>query len=236
LDKKSVLVIDDEVNILELIKYNLEKEGYSVVACETGEQGLCIINNEQPDLLILDLMLPGMDGLEVCKRIRSSSQTAGLPVIMLTAKGKECDKILGLETGADDYLTKPFSIRELEARVKAVLRRSDSNNQRPGVIRIGALTIDTLANRVYRNNNSVELTSKEYELIKVLAQNRGRILTRDYLLDRVWGYDYYGETRTVDVHIRHLRQKIEDDDGSPRYIQTVRGIGYSLDCKGDDNA
>jgi two-component system alkaline phosphatase synthesis response regulator PhoP len=233
LDRKLVLVIDDEVHILELVKYNLEKEGYRVIACETGEEGLCMIRKEQPDLLILDLMLPGMDGLEVCKRIRKSSKMTGLPIIMLTAKGEEFDKVLGLEIGADDYMTKPFSVLELAARVKAVLRRADGRKEQPGIIRIGELTIDTQANRVYRDNKAIELTSKEYDLLKVLAKNQGKILTRDYLLDKVWGYDFYGETRTVDVHIRHLRKKIEDDDGSPRYIQTVRGIGYSLDYKGD---
>jgi two-component system alkaline phosphatase synthesis response regulator PhoP len=236
LSKEFVLVIDDEEHILELIKYNLEKEGYRVVTCETGEEGFKAMEKEIPDILILDLMLPGMDGLEVCNKIRKEDKMANLPVIMLTAKGEEIDKVVGLETGADDYLTKPFSVRELIARIRAILRRSARSPKEPETIHIGDLTIDIAAFRVYKDGKEVELTSKEYELLKILALNRGKTLTRDYLLDKVWGYDYYGETRTVDVHVRHLRKKIEDDDSNPRYIQTMRGIGYSLNYKGDEYA
>jgi two-component system alkaline phosphatase synthesis response regulator PhoP len=236
LDKELILVIDDEMHILELIKYNLEKEGYRVIVCENGEEGLEAIERDRPHLVILDLMLPGIDGLEVCRRIRGNSSTAALPVLMLTAKGEEIDKVLGLETGADDYLTKPFGIRELTARVRALLRRSTRLPDEPELITAGGLTIDARAHRVYKDEQEVVLTSKEYELLKELAINRGRILTRDYLLNKVWGYDYYGDTRTVDVHIRHLRKKIEDDDKSPRFIQTARGIGYSFNYKGDDHA
>lgn len=233
--KELILVIDDEAHILELIKYNLEKEGYRVATCETGEEGLKEIEKELPDLLILDLMLPGMDGLEVCRRIRKEAAAVRLPVLMLTAKGEEADKVTGLETGADDYLTKPFGIRELTARVRALLRRTARALGEPELIRAGDLTIDTAAFRVYKGEQEIGLTSKEYELLKVLALNRGRILTRDYLLDQVWGYDYYGDTRTVDVHVRHLRKKIEDDDKTPKYILTARGLGYSFNFKGDGN-
>lgn len=236
MSKELILVIDDEEHILELIKYNLEKEGYRVITCETGEEGFRVMEKEKPDLLILDLMLPGTDGLEVCKRIRREDITTNLPIIMLTAKGEEIDKVVGLETGADDYLTKPFSIRELIARARAILRRSARSPQEPDAIHIGGLTIDIAAYRVYKDEREIELTSKEFDLLKILALNKGKTLTRDYLLDKVWGYDYYGETRTVDVHVRHLRKKIEDDDSNPQYIQTVRGIGYSLNYKGDRNA
>lgn len=235
MDKEIILVIDDEMYILELVKYNLEKEGYKVMTCESGEEGLEAIEKELPHLVILDLMLPGINGLEVCRRIRANKSTAALPVLMLTARSEEIDKVLGLETGADDYLTKPFGIRELTARVRALLRRSTRLPGEPELIRMGSLTIDTAAYRVYKNGQEIPLTNKEYGLLKILALNRGRILTRDYLLDQVWGYDYYGDTRTVDVHIRHLRKKIEDDDKSPRFIQTARGIGYSFNYKGDGN-
>ncbi|NLO24623.1 MAG: response regulator transcription factor [Clostridiales bacterium] len=236
MNKELILVIDDEMHILELVKCNLEKEGHRVIVCENDEKGLETIGRKRPHLVILDLMLPGMDGLEVCRRVRENSTTATLPVLMLTARGEEIDKVLGLETGADDYLTKPFGIRELAARVRALLRRSARLPDEPELLRIGSLTIDIGAYRVYKDEQEIVLTNKEYELLKVLALNRGRILTRDYLLDKVWGYDYYGDTRTVDVHIRHLRRKIEDDDKSPRFIQTARGIGYSFNYKGDDDA
>lgn len=236
LGKELIMVIDDAVHILELVKYNLEREGYRVITCETGEEGLKEIERELPDLVILDLMLPGMDGLEICKIIRKETATMHLPVLMLTAKGEEIDKVLGLETGADDYLTKPFGIRELIARIKALLRRSYTTADKPELIRAGSLTMDIEAYRVYKGQQEIELTSMEYELLKVLVLNRGKILTRDYLLDKVWGYDYFGDTRTVDVHIRHLRKKIEDDDKSPKFIQTARGIGYSFNFKDDENA
>jgi len=236
MSKELIMVIDDEEHILELLRYNLEKEGYRVIACETGEEGLKLLEKEKPDLLILDLMLPGTDGLDICKDIRRRDLTVDLPIIMLTAKGEEIDKVVGLETGADDYLTKPFSNRELIARIRALLRRTVRNSEQPEVINIGELSIDVGAYKVYKNNTEIELTNKEYELLKMLALNQGKTLTRDYLLDEVWGYDYYGETRTVDVHIRHLRKKVEDNDSHLKYIKTLRGIGYSLDYKGDTNA
>ncbi|MDI3533899.1 MAG: two-component system, OmpR family, alkaline phosphatase synthesis response regulator PhoP [Thermosediminibacterales bacterium] len=234
LQKELIMVIDDESHILELISYNLEKEGYRVIACETGEEGLKLIEKYQPDLIILDLMLPGIDGLEVCKKIRNTESISGIPIIMLTAKSEEIDKVVGLEMGADDYITKPFGVRELIARVRALLRRIIREKEESGLIKIGELTIDTESYKVYKNNKEIKLTSKEYELLKLLAINRGKTLTRDHLLDKIWGYDYYGETRTIDVHIRHLRKKIEDEDREPKYIHTVRGIGYSLYYKGDD--
>ncbi len=233
MSRELILVIDDEAHILELIKYNLEKEGYRVIVCESGEDGLQVIEKQLPDLLILDILLPGMDGLEICKKIRRESPSANLPILMLTAKGEEIDKVVGLETGADDYLTKPFGIHELIARVRAILRRSSHATDQPDVINVGDLTIDTAAFRVYKGKREIDLTSKEYELLKIMILNRGRILTRNYLMDNVWGYDYYGETRTVDVHVRHLRKKIEDDDSNPKYIQTARGIGYSFNYKGE---
>lgn len=235
MSKELVIIIDDEEHILELLKYNMEKEGYRVIACETGEEGLKSIEKEKPDLLILDLMLPGMDGLEICKKIRRLDTIASLPIIMLTAKGEEIDKVVGLETGADDYITKPFGVRELIARVRALLRRTAREPQELEVINIGELSIHIGAYKVYMRNEEIELTNKEYELLKVLALNRGKTLTRDYLLNKVWGYDYFGETRTVDVHIRHLRKKVEDNDSHPKYIKTVRGIGYSMDYKGDEH-
>lgn len=234
--KELILVIDDEMHILELVKYNLEKEGYNIIVSTRGEDGLDTIERVRPDLVILDLMLPDIDGLEICKRIRENNSTAALPVLMLTARSSETDKVLGLETGADDYLTKPFGVRELTARVKALLRRFSRSPEEPGLINVGPLTIDTGAFRAYKNNREITLTSKEYELLKSLVLNRGRILTRDHLLNKVWGYDFLGDTRTVDVHIRRLRRKIEDDAKSPRFIQTARGIGYSFNYKGDEDA
>ncbi len=236
--KGLILVIDDEIHILELVKYNLEKEGYEVITRDNGEEGLRAIRNNRPALIVLDLMLPDIDGLEICKRIRSdnSAAVATLPVLMLTARGKEMDKVKGLEIGADDYLTKPFSIKELIARVKALLRRIPPPSVKPPLIRAGTLVIDTEALRVYKDEQDITLTNKEYELLKVLALNRGKILTRDRLLNDVWGYDYLGDTRTVDVHIRRLRRKIEDKDKKPKFIQTAIGLGYSFNYKGDQDA
>lgn len=227
---KRILVVDDEEHILELIKFNLEREGYQVILCDNGEESITIIQENDIDLVVLDLMLPGMDGEEVCSKVRKMENTKNLPIIMLTAKGKEDDRILGLELGADDYITKPFSVRELIARIKAVLRRSEGSAKPKDVdkvIKVEGLVIDTEQHRVTINDEVIELTLKEFELLKTLALNRGKVLTRNFLLDEVWGYDYFGETRTVDVHIRHLRRKIGDDDLN-KYIETVRGVGYKL--------
>ncbi len=231
--KGMILVIDDEMHILELVKYNLEKEGYEVIVRDSGQGGLEAREKERPALIILDLMLPDIDGLEICRRIRETASTAALPVLMLTARGEEMDKVRGLEIGADDYLTKPFSVRELIARVKALLRRISRTTKGPALIRAGTLLIDIGAFRVYKNEREITLTNKEYELLKFLALNRGKILTRDCLLNEIWGYDYLGDTRTVDVHIRRLRRKIEDEDRKPRFIQTAVGLGYSFNYKGD---
>lgn len=225
--EKKILVVDDEEHIIELIKFNLEKNGYKVLTANTGDLGLKIAKEKMPDLLLLDLMLPGMDGLEVCKEIRKEPIISSMPIIMITAKSEELDKILGLELGADDYITKPFSVRELMARVKAILRRTvvkyEDNN-----FKFGDVVIDFEKHEVKRNGEKVELTLKEFELLEILIKNRGRVMTRDFLLDKIWGYEYVGETRTVDVHVRHLRQKIESNDKNPVFIQTIRGIGYKF--------
>lgn len=224
---KKVLIVEDESLIAETVAFNLQKEGYEVIIAGDGETGLKLYRTEQPDLIILDLMLPGMDGMEVCRLIRRESQ---LPIIILTAKEAEIDRVLGLELGADDYVTKPFSLRELLARVKTVLRRSNQVMQVPEeeFIRFDELEIDLMGQEVKARREKKELTAKEFELLKTLAMNPGRVLSRDQLLDRVWGHDFYGDPRTVDVHIRWLREKIEIDPGDPRYILTVRGSGYKF--------
>lgn len=222
-------MVDDEVHICELIKYNLEKNGYDVDIFETGEELLEKLNTVKPNMIILDLMLPGMDGLEVCRTLRSKQDTKKIPIIMLTAKGEEFDRVLGLEMGADDYITKPFSVRELTARMKAVFRRINyepETQNEAEIIHIKDITIDLNKREVYKGKQLLQLTLKEFELLKILALNKGHVLSRDVLLDKIWGYDYCGETRTVDVHIRHLRKLMEDD--AEIYIETVRGIGYKL--------
>ncbi|HAI85578.1 MAG TPA: DNA-binding response regulator [Firmicutes bacterium] len=228
---RKVLVVDDEPSIVELVQFNLEKEGFEVARAYDGESALDAFRSDRFDLVILDLMLPGMDGLEVCQAIRRGSQ---VPVIMLTAKTDEFDRVLGLSIGADDYVTKPFSPRELVARVKAILRRqamdSQSGQDERGVhvIRVRDLVIDGDRFEVEVGGARVDLTPKEFELLRFLAANAGRVLTRELLLEKVWGYDYAGNTRTVDVHIRRLRQKVESDDGNPAYIHTVHGVGYKF--------
>lgn len=224
--KDKVLIIDDEEHIVELIRYNLENAGYDAVEAYNGVDGIKAAINEKPTLILLDVMLPMMDGLEVCRKLRKDDTTKHIPIIMLTAKSEEIDKILGLELGADDYITKPFSVRELLARIKAVLRRTGSELEETSVFSFSDVMIDYDKHLVTKNNVKVDLTLKEYELLDILIKNRGKVLKRDLLLDKIWGYEYVGETRTVDVHIRHLRQKLEDDDKNPVYIETVRGIGY----------
>lgn len=225
---KTILVTDDEEHILELIKFNLEREGYNVLLCENGEDSISIVQNNAIDLVVLDLMLPGIDGIEVLKRLRKMDKFEKLPVIMLTAKSEESDRILGLEIGADDYITKPFSVRELVARIKAVLRRSEGKQENDNkVINVKDLVINIEKHIVTINGNPVELTLKEFDLLKILSENRGNVLSRNFLLDEIWGYEYFGETRTVDVHIRHLRKKIGDDK-SNEYIETIRGVGYKM--------
>ena len=216
---KKVLIVDDEEHIRELIKFNLKKEGYDTEVAVNGTEALKIIREIKFDLILLDLMLPEIDGLEVCKEIRRNEETSDIPVMMITAKG--------LELGADDYITKPFSIRELMARVKALLRRSNVKKEE-NIIKFGDVVVNFKTREVTKGNQNVELTLKEFELLKLLIKNKGNILTRELLLDKIWGYEYIGETRTVDVHIRHLRKKIESDDKNPQYIQTIRGVGYKF--------
>ncbi len=228
--KEKILVVDDEANILELLRYNLESSGYDVVETKNGEKALELIESEDIDAVILDLMLPGINGIEVLKRIRNSSRYK-LPVIMLTAKNEEIDAILGLEMGADDYIGKPFRSRELISRLKAVIRRfnmDDSNSKTRDVYIEGPLEIFPENHQVFLNGKEIEMTLKEFGLLEKLISSPGRVFTREELLESVWGYDYVGETRTVDVHIRQLRKKLEEDDTVPKIIATVRGIGYKF--------
>lgn len=233
MEAKTILIIDDEEHILELLGYNLESAGYRVYRADTGEEGMKILGKEYVDLVVLDLMLPGIDGIEVLKRIRNSKEYPKLPVIMLTAKGDEFSKVIGLELGADDYMAKPFGVHELLARVKAVLRRTEGNlktveEEVEERLVFEHLIINKTTRVVEVNGEPIELSLKEFELLYLLAKNKGRVFSRDMLLEKIWGYDFYGETRTVDVHIRNLRKKIEKDDYEPQYIKTVRGVGYKF--------
>lgn len=231
MEKKIILTIDDEPHILELLEYNLAKAGYKVLRAETGEKGLEVLRSAQVDLVLLDCMLPGMDGMEVLREIRADLQLSLLPVMMLTAKGEEIDKVLGLELGADDYLSKPFSLRELEARVKALLRRSaltHRGTQPKEQFQSGGLVVNHEAREVTLQGTPVILSRKEYELLHMLITHPNQVFTREQLLEQIWGYDYFGETRTVDVHIRSLRKKLEKNPEQPEYIRTVRGIGYKF--------
>jgi two-component system alkaline phosphatase synthesis response regulator PhoP len=230
---EKILVVDDEEHILELIKFNLEKNGYKVITSANGIEALKLVRSESPQLLLLDLMLPGMDGYDVCKEIRKDNSTSSTPIVMLSAKGEELDKILGLELGADDYITKPFSVREMLARVKAILRRTTIQLIDKSY-KFGNIIIDFEKHEVVKDGQKIDLTLKEFELLEMLTRNKGRVMTRDFLLDEIWGYEYIGETRTVDVHIRHLRQKIEVDDKNPKYIETVRGIGYRFSVESEN--
>lgn len=223
---EKILVVDDEENIAELISYNLTSNGYKVIIANNGNDAVKLAVEEKPNLILLDLMIPGKDGYDVCKDIRSNSEIRNTPIIMLTAKSEELDKILGLELGADDYITKPFSVRELLARVKAVLRRFSISESENNILVFGNLTADFDKREILVNDKKLDLTLKEFELLEILIRNKGKILTRDTLLDKIWGYEYIGETRTVDVHIRYLRKKIELDDKNPKLIETIRGVGY----------
>lgn len=225
-----ILIVDDENDLVELLDYNLKKEGYSVLLAGDGIGALAVAAKELPDLVILDIMLPGMQGLDVLRELRKKTETQAMPVILLTAKSDELDKVLGLELGADDYMTKPFSPRELVARVKAVLRRVSATGGQASSksISAGSLKIDFLKQKVYLKGDQLSLSPTEFRLLKYLAENRGRVISRDSLLDKVWKDDAFVEPRTVDVHIRRLRAKIEDDPERPVYIKTVRGIGYEF--------
>jgi two-component system alkaline phosphatase synthesis response regulator PhoP len=232
MSKQTIFVVEDEIHIQQLIKYNLESHGYKVSVFDTGEDLLAYSAENKPDLFILDIMLPGIDGLEVCRNLKLSPNNKTVPIIMLTAKSEEFDKVLGLELGADDYITKPFSVRELVARVKALFRRINTTSEpKLDTISHGDITIDCTRREVYKGDRLLEMPLKEFELLKMLILNKGKVLSREHLLDKIWGFDYYGETRTVDVHIRYLRQKIEDNDESPSYIETIRGIGYRFTDK-----
>jgi two-component system OmpR family response regulator len=231
---KKILVVEDDLTLLEVLQYNLCKQGYKVILATDGVKAVEAARQEKPDLIILDVMLPQMDGFEVCRLLRREMPT---PILMLTAKVEEIDKVIGLELGADDYVTKPFSMRELLARVRAMLRRSEMVPQElpaaektfPPSLKAGELEIDLARHRVTRRGVVVNLSPKEFELLAFLMRHRGWVFTREQLLEKVWGYDYEGDTRTVDVHIRWLREKIEVDPSHPRYLVTLRGVGYKFE-------
>ncbi len=227
----TVLVVEDEPNLLTALKYTLELEGYDTLTAADGESGLSIARSKSPDLIILDVMLPRLDGFEVCRILRRQSN---VPILMLTARGEEVDRVVGLEIGADDYVTKPFSMRELLARVRNMLRRSsspvsDSPPSKSEIIRSGNLTIDLASHSITLDDEVVAMKPREFSLIALLAANRGRAFTRDQILERLWGHDYIGDSRTVDVHIRWLREKIETEPSQPQRIVTIRGVGYRFD-------
>ena len=242
--KKTILIVDDEKPIVDILVYNLQKEGYNTIEANDGETGIEMAFSQKPDLILLDIMLPKVDGLTVCKRIRNS---LNIPIIMISAKDEEIDKIVGLELGADDYITKPFSVRELVARVKANLRKAElnSSNTIPNnendntkseghdkTITIGELFINLDKFEVRVRNKPIELTLREFEVLRYLANQPGQVVTREALLEKVWGYEYYGDIRTVDVTIRRIREKIELDTSSPKLLITKRGVGYYLSSKG----
>ncbi len=227
--ERTILVIEDEQNINDILTFSLGKEGYKTLSALDGITGLEMALSENPDLILLDVMLPGMDGFEVCKQIRMTSQ---VPIIMLTAREDELDKVLGLEFGADDYMTKPYSMRELTARIKANLRRSavqivpETTTENQNTIHSGELSINIERYEVSKNGEIIDITLREFELLKFLAMQPDKIFSREKLLENVWGYEYYGDVRTVDVTVRRLREKIEDDPSMPKYIITKRGVGY----------
>ena len=223
--ERCILVVDDEQSIVDILSFNLKREGYKVIEAYDGEEGYIKAISEKPDLILLDVMLPKMDGFDVCKKIREISS---VPIIMLTARDEEIDKVLGLELGADDYMTKPFGVRELMARVKANLRRlaQPVKEESSDKMTFGALVIDNEKYEVSKAGQIVELTVREFELLKFLAAQPDKIFTRENLLEKVWGYEYYGDLRTVDVTVRRLREKLEDDPAEPTYIMTKRGVGY----------
>ena len=230
--EQKVLVVEDEENLVEALRYNLEREGYDVLTAMDGEKGLELAKGSNPDIIILDIMLPRLDGLEVCRILRRENNT---PILMLTAKGEEVDRIVGLELGADDYVTKPFSMRELLARVRAMLRRSrmaseaSSSSAASESYTAGDLEVDLSSHTARIAGVALDLKPREFDLLALLLANKGRAISRDQILERLWGYDYIGDTRTVDVHVRWLREKIETDPGSPKRIITIRGVGYRFE-------
>lgn len=233
--ERTILVVDDEPTITEPLKYTLRKEGYRVLVAHEGEEGLRLARQAQPDVVVLDLMLPRLNGWEVCRILRAEST---VPIVMLTARGEELDRVLGLELGADDYVVKPFSARELLARINAILRRREmdawAEPQLPARVVAGRLVLDDERHEVLRDGQPVELRLKEYELLRALMQRAGKTVTRSELLDLVWGENWIGDLRTLDVHVRRLREKIEDDPSRPAYIQTVRGVGYRFAVPDDE--
>ncbi|MBO5479116.1 MAG: response regulator transcription factor [Clostridia bacterium] len=234
-DKKTILIVDDEQHIVDILVYNLEKEGYNTLQANDGITAVDIALNQKPDLILLDIMLPKMDGLAVCKKIR---HTLNVPILMLTAKDEEIDKILGLELGADDYVTKPFSVRELMARIKANLRKAEISSgtveekiENTNKIVVGDLSLDLDKFEVRVKGEVVDLTLREFEVLKYLANQPGQVITREVLLEKVWGYEYYGDIRTVDVTVRRIREKIEKDTSAPKILITKRGVGYYIASK-----
>jgi len=224
----TILLVEDDPILSETLRYNLEREGYAVINAPDGVVGLERARRDQPDMVILDVMLPRLDGFSVCRILRQESE---VPILILTARQDEIDRIAGLELGADDYVAKPFSLGELLARVRAIMRRSDRRiNALREVLDAGTIRLDTGSRRAWRDNVELNLSQKEFDLLACLMRNRGIALSRDVLLERVWGYDFLGDSRTVDVHIRWLREKVEPDPGKPTYIQTVRGIGYRFEA------
>jgi two-component system response regulator VicR len=240
-NKKTILIVDDEKTIVDMLVYNLQKEGYNILEANDGEQAVSIALAEKPDLVLLDIMLPKMDGLAVCKRIR---QSLNIPILMISAKDEEIDKILGLELGADDYITKPFSVRELMARVKANLRKAEitsksmenqkdekESEKNSKTITVGDLSLDLNKFEVKVRGEIMDLTLREFEVLKYLANQPGQVVTRETLLEKVWGYEYYGDIRTVDVTVRRIREKIEKDTSNPKILITKRGVGYYIASK-----
>jgi DNA-binding response OmpR family regulator len=223
---RTILVVDDETTLRETLVEALEAEGFRVVAAADGREALARFRADRPDLVLLDLMLPELSGIEVCRIIRAES---GVPIVMLTAKDSELDKVVGLELGADDYVTKPFSLRELSARIRALFRRSEQAvavEAPPAVVDLGRVQVDLAGHRLLRDGQTLPIKPKAFELLAFLLRHPGQVFTRDQLLERVWGYDYAGETRTVDVHVHWLRSQVEEDPSAPRFIHTVRGVGY----------
>ena len=225
-----VLIVDDESNIVNIIAFNLKKEGYTVFSAGDGEEGVRLANEENPDLILMDIMMPKMDGYEACKKIREKMNT---PIIMLTARAEEVDKVLGLELGADDYVTKPFGVRELMARVKANLRRQiviSNSPEEEEKKAYGRFHLNLEKYEALKDGKVLELTHREFEFLKLLIEQKGQVFSREELLEKVWGYEYFGDMRTVDVTVRRLREKLEDDPSKPEHILTKRGVGYYFDC------
>ena len=228
---KRVLVVDDEPNIVDILRFNLEREGYEVITAEDGVQGLEMARSSDPDLILLDVMMPEMDGFEVCRELRREDKLT--PIIMLTAREEEADRVMGLELGADDYVSKPFSVRELMARVRTNIRRQAAMNEtepgkKEGMIRAGSISVDTSGQQIFKNGVPVEVTQREYALLLFLAGSVGTVFSRETLMQKVWNYDYWGDTRSVDVAVRRLREKLEDDPANPTLLCTRRGAGYYL--------